>query len=375
MQQRSRPTVMIVDDAPASLQLLFHLLDKQGYRIAAFTDASEALAAAEKAPPDLIMMDIRMPGLDGLEACRRLKAHARLGDIPVLFISMLDEPERIVQAFAAGGADYVIKPFQPEVVLARVNAHLRLRSLFLESRQCRLELEQADIEKEKIRSLILHDIKEPMSLLTIAAGMLADPEESLSGQDIHDVAGQIQTGLKRVHALLDDLVQCARIGQAGIECAPKTLSLRALVECCLRTLLPTALKKDIRIDANIAPDVLVRADPDMIDTVLRNLILNAVKYSRRGAGVTVSSERDADMVRIAVRDEGMGMDQAMLDKVFTISKDKLQLGSEGERGVGLGLLLCKRFVQRHGGRIWLESQRWQGTTAFLTLPAADSESA
>ncbi len=122
-------TIMIVDDTPANLQLLLQVLLKNGHRVVAFTDSAQALGAAKNHPPDIILLDIRMPGMDGLETCRRLKADPELRDVPVLFISMINEPDKIVQAFAAGGADYVTKPFQPEEVLARVSTHLQLRRL------------------------------------------------------------------------------------------------------------------------------------------------------------------------------------------------------------------------------------------------------
>ncbi len=363
-------TVMIVDDTPANLQLLVQLLHDQGYRVAAFTDGTQALEAAAKTPPDLIMMDIRMPGLDGFEACRLLKADPELRDVPVLFISVINEPDKVVQAFAAGGADYVTKPFQPEEVLARVQAHLRLRRLLQETKQCRLELEQANAEKEKIWSMIIHDLKEPMSLLTIATAMLAEPEETLSSQEIRHVAAQMRSGLKHVNALLNDLVQWSRMGQDRIDYAPQKFALHALIEHCLQTVRIPAGEKSVQIHTDVSPDLFVLADRDMINTVLRNLILNAVKYSSRGSTVTISGEQDGTMATIAIQDNGIGMNQTMLDKIFTIAKDKIQLGSEGERGSGLGLLLCKSFVERHGGRIWLESERWQGTTVFFTLPAA-----
>lgn len=122
-------TIMLVDDTPANLQLLLQLLLKNGHRVVAFTDSTQALLAAKIDQPDIILLDIRMPGMDGFETCRRLKADPKLQDVPVLFISMVNEPDKIVRAFAVGGADYVTKPFQPEEVLARVSTHLQLRQL------------------------------------------------------------------------------------------------------------------------------------------------------------------------------------------------------------------------------------------------------
>lgn len=372
-EQAFHSTVMIVDDTPANLQLLVQLLHDQGYQVAAFADGRQALAAAATTPPDLIMMDIRMPGMDGLETCRRLKADPKLRNVPVLFISMINDPDKIVQAFAAGGADYVTKPFQPEEVLARVQAHLRLRNLLRETKQCRLELEQANAEKEKIRSTIIHDLKDPMSLLTIAAAMLAEPEETLSDQDVRHVATQMRSALKCVNALLSDLVQWSRMGQDCTHHAPRKHNLHVLIEHCLQTIRTSAAEKNIQVNTDIPPDLFVLVDKDMINTVLRNLLRNAIKYSSRGSAVTISGEQDNGTATIAIQDSGIGMDQAVLDKIFTISTDKIQLGSEGERGPGLDLLLCKCFIERHGGRIWLESERWQGTTAYFTLPAAKGE--
>lgn len=141
-RQSDRPAIMIVDDAPANLQLLLKLLLSKNYRVSAFAESGEALKAAQAAPPDLFLLDIRMPDMDGFELCRRIKADPRLGDIPVLFISVIDDSPEIIRAFAEGGADYVTKPIKPQEVLARVNTHLRLSGLLRETERRKEEVEQ-----------------------------------------------------------------------------------------------------------------------------------------------------------------------------------------------------------------------------------------
>ncbi|MFO7728286.1 MAG: PAS domain-containing sensor histidine kinase [Desulfonatronovibrio sp.] len=232
------------------------------------------------------------------------------------------------------------------------------------------QLQKANAEKDKIFSIIAHDLKSPMAGIFGTSKILASEAESLSREDIRLVSSEMHKSTENTLALLNDLMQWARMSQGGMDFSPEKCSLYELVNSSLYTARDMAARKGIAINADIPQNLVVLVDQPMINTVIRNVIFNAVKFTPQGGNISLTAGEMGSDVKLCVQDDGIGMDEAILSTIFSVDKSKRQLGTEGEKGTGLGLILCKEFVEKHGGKIWAESEPGKGAKVFFTLPAA-----
>jgi signal transduction histidine kinase len=355
--------IMVVDDTPANLKLLEGMLQAKGYLVLAFPRGQMALAAAVKSPPDLILLDINMPEMNGFEVCERLKADAALKDIPVIFISALTETEDKVKAFAAGGVDYVSKPFQFEEVNARVETHLRLR------RQ-QLELKALNEMKDHILGVATHDLRSPLGCITGFTELLLNelkPSLTEKQAEFFDI---IFTSSKFMHGLINDLLDVSTIESGHLSLRRQPFDITALIMKSVEINRVFATKKNMPI-AISCPEELpeVYADIDRTEQVLNNLLTNAMKYAQPGTDISVRLRQENNEVIISVADQGPGIPEKEQHKLFqAFGKTSVKPVSEEESSTGLGLLIVKKIVEAHGGRIWFISDPGKGTEFFFSLP-------
>ncbi len=223
-------------------------------------------------------------------------------------------------------------------------------------------------EKDKFFSIIAHDLKSPMSGLLSLSKMFADDVETLTIKDLRNVASAMYKSSERLFALMENLLQWAFMQQGVMEYSPRAHNLEGLIQAGIDPLISVSDQKQIALRSSIPDDLIVLADARMITTVIRNLVSNALKYSDSGGSVDIAAIPDQGMVRVSVQDSGMGMDQPTLDRVFALDRKASRPGTRGESGTGLGLVLCKEFVEKHGGRIWAQSEPGLGTTFYFTVP-------
>lgn len=359
----AKPTVseiLIVDDTPANLRLLANLLSEHGYKVRMAPSGRLALLNAQADPPDLILLDILMPDMDGFEVCRRLKTHPHLRDIPIIFISALNEAFDKVTAFDVGGVDYITKPFQVEEVLARVQTHLRLRAM-------QQSLEEQNQELEAYAHTVAHDLKNPVSvILGFAAFSLSELEDSTTDR-IRGHLTQILNSTEKLSRIIDELLLLASIRQMDeIDYLP--LDMGPIVAEALNRLAPMIEEYDAEI---IVPEnaewPLALGYPAWIEEVWANYVSNAIKYGGTPPlvelGGTVQTD---DQVCFWVRDNGPGLtpdEQAQLFAEFT----RLKNAGSGE-GHGLGLSIVKRIIDKLGGEVAVESEPGYGSMFSFTLP-------
>jgi signal transduction histidine kinase len=356
------PNILIVDDIGANLKLLNGILIPEGYNIRQVTSGELALQVAENEKPDLILLDIMMPGMDGYEVCRRLKMNPELKDIPVLFISALSETNDIVKAFLAGGVDYINKPFHAEEVRARVSTHLKLH------RQSR-ELRELNATKDKFFSIIAHDLRGPFSGFLGLTNILADKSESMTSGDIHFFSLAMKDSAANLFSLLENLLEWARLHRGVMTFEPKSILLMPMVSEKLRLVLDSANKKGIEIRYDIPAGLEVSADAYMLASIMRNLVSNAVKFTVKSGNIVIGAKKvPGNAVEISVRDTGIGMKPKMVDDLFRLDIKTNRQGTAEEPSSGLGLILCKDFVEKHGGRLWVESEEHIGSTFYFTFP-------
>ncbi|MFP4398373.1 MAG: PAS domain S-box protein [Desulfonatronovibrio sp.] len=235
-------------------------------------------------------------------------------------------------------------------------------------KQANEHLEKANIEKDMLFSIIAHDLKSPMSGILGSSALLAGELETLSSKEIRDISTGIHKSVSNVMFLLDDLMKWSLMVQGGMGYSPEQNDLGELIRAGMETVKDSAWKKNITIQFDIPEKLQILADKKMVSTVIRNVASNAVKFTHHGGKIWVTVRKTASLVKICVQDEGIGMNENVLSTIFLVDKNKRQYGTDGERGTGLGLILCKEFVEKHGGEIWVESEPGKGTKVCFTLP-------
>jgi two-component system sensor histidine kinase/response regulator len=362
--------ILIVDDFPLNLQVLGAILGAEGYNVRPVPNGRLALRVAEKEKPDLILLDIMMPEMDGFEVCRQLKESQDLRDIPVIFISALNETSDIVRALKSGGVDYITKPFQIKEVTARVSTHLQIHQQRKEIEWQRRELQILNAEKDKFYSIIAHDLRSPFMGFLGMTRILDEELPCLEMAEVRNTIKDMRSSAETVYGLLEDLLQWARMEQGLIPFNPEEVQLRPIVDESMVTALEPAVMKGVEIIADVPDHLLVFADVNIVQTVIRNLVSNAVKFTPKGGKVTISARATGgNTVEISVKDSGIGMSRAMVDVLFRFGVETNRQGTEGEPSTGLGLIICKDLVEKHGGKLRAESEEGKGSDFTFTLPS------
>jgi two-component system, sensor histidine kinase and response regulator len=369
-------SILIVDDNPENQRILIRLLTSQGYQLRTAKSGVEALAIIEQDLPDLILLDIMMPGMDGYEVCRRLKAEKRTCDIPVLFVSALDQVFDKVSAFQAGGVDYIAKPFELEEVLARVETHLTLRSL-------QLNLERQIAELDSFAHTVAHDLKNPLHIILgysdVLATQLADTQNELLQEC---VAAIVDTSAKMA-TVIDELLLLASVRAVG-DVKLEQVDMAPLVAMAMARLAPMITELHAEI---IVPETwpVAMGHGPWIEEVWMNYISNALKYGGRPPRIDLGSmvldsrlpfHHDASAgtgnqpsrIKFWVRDNGQGLSQEEQAKLFV---PFMRLHQSRVEGHGLGLSIVRRILDRLGGQAGVESALGQGSTFFFTLPGVE----
>jgi two-component system, sensor histidine kinase and response regulator len=351
--------ILVVDDNPANLSVLFNYLNQMGLKALVAQSGASALEQVQYDRPDLILLDILMPDMDGFETCRRLKARPESADIPIIFMTALTDMQDIITGFDIGAVDYITKPFYQEEVLARITTHLTLQ------RQHR-ELTELNAMKDKFFSIIAHDMKEAFATLVSLSDYLV---LTVQGQNnVRRAAQMVENSVHNVIKLLENLLNWAKLQSGRLEFQPTVLDLHNLALENIVRLRSEARNKQIRLSNQIAEHTCVFADQNMLNMVLRSLLSNAIWFTEKGGAVTIAAAKQDQQVQVTVSDTGVGMAPDDLAKLFRIDKKFRKIGTAGEQGTGLGLILCKDFIKKHGGDIWITSERGKGTTVTFTLP-------
>jgi two-component system sensor histidine kinase/response regulator len=366
--------ILIVDDTPANLQLLAGMLNERGHKVRPVPDGKMALQVANTTPPDLILLDINMPGMNGYEVCAQLKRADRTRDIPVIFISALTETLDKVMAFAVGGVDYVTKPFQFDEVDARVACHLSLRRLQVdlarrneELRQTNDDLRRLEQQRDSLTHMIVHDLRSPLTGVLGAFDLLALEKNTLTEMSQKMLSVGHAAG-RQIIDMINSLLDISKIeaGEFAPRCAPADLV--ALARDAVALLSSVQGGRTVAVESFQEPLVL-SIDADLILRVLQNLLANALKFTGPTGAIGIGITRVAGAVRVGVSDDGAGIAAEFHQRIFE-KFGQVETG-QTRSGTGLGLTFCKLAVQLHGGRIGLQSQLGNGSTFWFELPWTD----
>jgi len=367
--------ILIVDDTPANLDVLKQTLAREGYRISLAPSGERALKIVPLLKPDLILLDVMMPGIDGYETCRRLKRDRVHADIPVIFITAKNETQDIVEGFNAGGIDYISKPFRHEEVLARVSTQSRIRSLERARQRLTQDLDARNkhlVELNDLKTRFLgmaaHDMRTPLASIGGFSQILIDGASQMAEPEKEDFLTRIRNLSRQMLGMINDLLDVTVIesGQLNLDLIERSLNETLLNRLPLFELL--ADKKNILIDAQLETLPPMPFDECRIHQVFDNLLGNAVKFSPAGSRIVVSLDAEGEFARVTVRDEGPGLCEADKNRLFDGFQKLNPRPTGGEKSTGLGLLIARKMVEAHGGKLTVESTPGKGSTFGFMLP-------
>jgi signal transduction histidine kinase len=361
----SRGEILLVDDTPDNLRLLSAILRNQGFEVRKALNGKRAIASIQAFPPDLVLLDIRMPEMNGYEVCEYLKSDPRTEDIPVIFISALDDPLDKINAFAVGGIDYITKPFQESEVLARIENQLRLRHLQQQLLQQNGELTRSNRELEQFAYVVSHDLQQPLQSITGFAKIMAmQSQEVLDDTNLGYLHSILDAG-GRMQRLIQDLLLYAQVGQESE--AHTATDCNGIWQQTVENLQGAIAQKQVKLVHHLLPTVL--GNGVQLLQLFQNILSNAIRFARPEVTpqVEISAQPYGQGYLFAIQDNGVGIPPEQHERIFEI----FQRGSPPDNtpGTGIGLATCKKIVEGHGGAIWVDSECDQGTTFYFTLKA------
>ena len=365
-------TILVVDDNEDSRELARATLEDEGYRVVIARGAAEGVMAFESSGPDCVLLDVRMPEVDGFTACERIRALPRGADAPVLFLTALRDVDTFDRARRAGGDDFLTKPIRPSELVARVKSALELRRMSSELREhCELLKRQRDdllrlaLQKERLTAFVIHDLKNPVNAMDLHAQLLLrEPGLSASARDS---ATQIRAEARQLARMIVNLLDVGKSDEGKLAPRRSDIDLRRLMGEVIAELGAAADVHNVRVESALDTDA-IHADEDLLRRTLANLIENAIRYAPQGSSVTVAARSVAAATEVRVSDAGSGIPPEMREEIFGAF---VQVEA-GERIVargsrGLGLTFCKLAVEAHGGRIWVEDAA-PGAVFCMSVP-------
>lgn len=359
------PCVLVVDDTLQNLRLVAELLSQAGYDVMPATNGPQALARVKSRLPDLILLDLMMPGMDGLEVCRRLKDDPESAGVPVIFLTASGELQHLLEAFGVGAVDFVTKPFNSAELLARVRTHVELKHARQTLVQLNQKLRDLNDEKNEFLGIAAHDLRSPLNQIIGAAQLvLADP--ALAGGESAEMVEIIQRAAEHMNQLVVNLLDANAIERGEMRLNPQNCDMGALAADVVSAHQPRAhAKQQALVFTPPGPLPAIRADRDSLLQVIDNLISNAIKYSPRGKTVRVRVLSKGHRVRCEVCDEGPGLTAADMKRLFGKFARLTARPTGGESSTGLGLSIVKKMVEAQQGSVWCESEPGRGATFIV----------
>lgn len=353
---------MLVDDTPENLRLLAGMLAMRGFDARAVTSGPEALEAVANELPDLILLDVTMPGMTGFEVCARLRERPEWSDIPVIFLTALTDVTDKVKGFAAGGVDYITKPFQLQEVLARVTSQLALRRARRDLEQTIQQLREVEQLRDDLTRMIVHDMRSPLAVLIMQLELLRTDVTGEAAAAVDDAT----VVARQLNGLANTLLDVSRLeeGKMPVKKAPIDLAhLASEVGAAL-----SRMESGRIITLVAAGPVVASCDAGLVRRVIENLVSNGIKHTPAGAKLTIEVKALPGRVRVAVQDEGSGVPPEARQRIFEKFGAVAVRKDSAYHSVGLGLAFCKLAVEAHGGTIGVADAVPHGSIFAFELP-------
>jgi two-component system sensor histidine kinase/response regulator len=389
----NKDTVLIVDDIQENVSVLFHFLSNEGFKILVAQNGNQALKTFDFAHPDIVLLDVMMPGMDGFEVCKILKSQRETRDIPIIFMTALADTVDKVKGFDLGAADYITKPLQQKEVLARINAHLNVYKLQkqLEDKNRTLQqqnetletvvttlqkakqtAETANLTKTQFMANISHELRTPMNAIIGYSELLKEEAEDINAADFISDIDKINMASKHLLDLINDVLDLSKIETGKMELCLETFDIHVLIQEVATIIQPLTENSVNTLEISCADDIgVMQADPVKVRRILVNLLSNAFKFTEQGTiKLTVLRKREynAEWINFNVSDTGIGMTPEQQHKIFQVFTQVDASTTRKYGGTGLGLTITKRFVDMMQGSINVESELRQGSSFTVCLP-------
>jgi signal transduction histidine kinase len=352
--------LLVVDDSTHNLEILSTLLTAHGHEVRTANGGREALRLAREQTPDLVLLDVNMPDLDGFEVCRSLRQTWSSARLPVVFLSAAKDPMNTVKAFELGAIDFVTKPFHFPEVLARVDTHLELRRRTEELEAANAKLRAIEESRRHFITALVHDIKNPLTpMLKNTEWLLEQPQ---ANAECVEVTRDLHVASHQLHRMVLSLLDVAWVEEHALTVKPQTVSLREWLSEAL-TLTRLQLRSRPERLALDAGEGEATFDPGLLARVVQNLVDNGLKYTPRTETIRVSVARVGARLHLTVEDRGQGIPEADRERIFE-SWVRVEEG-----GHGIGLAFCRAAVEAHGGTIRVEPAHPRGARFVVDLPA------
>ena len=365
---RSDYKILIVDDVVSNVLLLKILLTNEKFQVCTANCGNACIEQAKAEKPDLILLDVMMPDISGFDAAVILKKDPETMDIPIIFLTALNNPSDLVKGFQVGANDFLTKPFNKEELVMRVMHQIQLvaaKRIIVRQNE---ELKRTISNRDKMYSVIAHDLRSPMASIRMVLNLAVNVvSPDVVGDEIFGLLDKANRESEETHDLLDNLLKWTKSQTGRLNVVYQDIDLDDIVPGVVDIFMMIAEMKKIHLQYLPAEEKLtVRADNDMIKTIIRNFLSNAVKFTPAGKGIEVFYTREGDFARISVRDHGVGVEPERVETIF--HKGETTYGTGGEEGSGLGLQLCQDFARKNGGEAQVESTLGEGSTFSFTIP-------
>jgi two-component system sensor histidine kinase/response regulator len=365
---RSDYKILIVDDVVSNVLLLKILLTNEKFQVVTANCGNACIEQAKKEKPDLILLDVMMPDISGFDTAVILKKDPETQDIPIIFLTALNTPSDLVHGFQVGANDFLTKPFNKEELVMRVLQQISLvaaKRIIMKQNE---ELKRTISNRDKMYSVIAHDLRSPMAsirmVLNLAVSVITP---DMVGEEIYGLLDKANRETEEAHELLDNLLKWTKSQTGRLNVVYQDMDLNEVVPGVVDVFVMIAEMKKVKLTFLPNNDrFMVHADNDMIKTVIRNFISNAIKFSNEGSSIEVFITRQDNFAKVSIRDHGIGIAPDRIDGLF--HKGETTYGTGGEEGSGLGLQLCSDFARKNGGDVMVESTLGEGSTFSCLIP-------
>ncbi|MBQ1669443.1 MAG: hybrid sensor histidine kinase/response regulator [Prevotella sp.] len=369
---RSDYKILIVDDVMSNVLLLKILLTNEKFQVCTANCGNACIEQARKEHPDLILLDVMMPDINGFDTAVIMKKDDELKDIPIIFLTALNTPQDLVKGFQVGASDFLTKPFNKEELIMRVMQQISLVAAKRIIQKQNKELKATLNNRDKMYSVIAHDLRSPMASIRMVLNLVVQSTSADTvGPELYTLLDQANRESEEVHDLLDNLLKWTKSQTGRLNVVLQDLDLNDIIPGVVEIFEMIAQTKHITLDLQKTEAPLkVHADNDMLKTVMRNFMSNAIKFSPENSTIQILMANEGEFARVSVKDEGVGIAADRLDTIF--HKGETTYGTGGEEGSGLGLQLCQDFARKNGGDCYVESVEGQGSTFSFTVPLLQS---
>ncbi|MBK6605910.1 MAG: hybrid sensor histidine kinase/response regulator [Leptospiraceae bacterium] len=365
---KNSPQILIVDDIEYNVILLNQILLNAGYRVLTAMHGKKCLEILETELPDIILLDVIMPEINGFDIAETLKQNDRTKDIPIIFLSAISDYETKLKGLEKGAVDYITKPYDDREVIARIQIHLKIRDLEKERVEHIRSLETLNKDKDSLLQVIAHDMRSPLTSIMLMSEFMMGTEKAIDKEKLNKYSNTIFNSSKKILELINQLMHTSKA-----ETSKVVFSNFDLVKTISQStdLIGRILdKKMIKLEAKFfSPEIIVNLDESKMDQILNNLLYNAIKFTNSSGLIRITAEikrvDELDLLHISIADNGIGIPSSILPEILTKKFSYHRVGTEGEEGTGLGLSITKDLVNALNGKIEIESQENLGTNVHL----------